>query len=325
MHTYVFEGRMTALSSISHNGGQSFGISSKLRRERFVQVDGSVEDVPVLSGNGLRGVLRDRGMLHMCRSLGYGTNQETGEVIGLPLAAFHFLFSGGSLTSTGSRGIDIDAARTLKRLIPLVGVFGGAVGNNIMPGKLRCGKALPICLETMHLLPEQFATMATTSIWDYVQEEMYTRKDDEKNEQKRALIAPGIRKMLDDERLAKALRKNQGDDRQDDIGQHQQMRYYVETLAAGTAFYWRLELDDVTDLEFDAFITTLVEFSKAPYVGGKANVGLGHVAITFDRWLSIDSRVQAETNAVALPAGAPYQLHLRERGDAIRQLLAGMQ
>ena len=82
---------MTALSSISHNGGQSFGINSKLRREGFVQPDGSVEDVPVLSGNGLRGLLRDRGMLHMCRALGYGVNDTTGKVSGLSLAAFYFL------------------------------------------------------------------------------------------------------------------------------------------------------------------------------------------------------------------------------------------
>jgi hypothetical protein len=35
MKTYVFETTMTALSSISHNGGQSFGINSKLRREKY--------------------------------------------------------------------------------------------------------------------------------------------------------------------------------------------------------------------------------------------------------------------------------------------------
>ena len=58
---------MTALSSITHNGGQSYGITSMLRRERFVQTDGSVEEVPVISGNGIRGMLRDKGMYHMCR------------------------------------------------------------------------------------------------------------------------------------------------------------------------------------------------------------------------------------------------------------------
>src|SRR5690606_14632725 len=97
---YLFEGIVTAKSSISHNGGESLGIETKLRREKLVQPDGSVEEVPVLSGNGMRGLLRDRGMLHMCRSLGYGEPGEDGVPSGLTLSAFYFLFSGGSLTST---------------------------------------------------------------------------------------------------------------------------------------------------------------------------------------------------------------------------------
>ena len=150
MHTYVFEGTMTALTSISHIG-ETYGINAKLRREKIVQPDGSVEEIPIISGNSLRGILRDRGMWHMLRTLGYGVNEETGEVSGLSLAAFYFLFSGGTLTSTGSRGLDIDEARRWCDLIPLVALFGGAMGNQIMPGKVKIGKAIPICKEMAHL------------------------------------------------------------------------------------------------------------------------------------------------------------------------------
>jgi CRISPR type IV-associated protein Csf2 len=321
MHSIQWDGVMTALSSISHNGGQSFGVTSKLRREKMVQPDGTVEDVPVISGNALRGMLRDVGMLHLCKALGYGEPDEDGRPRGLSLAAFYFLFSGGALTSTGSRGIDLDAARQVRALIPLVGVFGGAMGNSIMPGKLKMGKAIPICRETAHLLPEAYAACATVSMWDYLQEEMYTRKDDEKNEHRRALLAPGVRGALDDERRVKALKKN---DPQTDTGQHQQMMYYVETFAAGTPFYWKVVLDDVTDLEFEAFVTTLVQFSRMPYIGGKSNVGLGEVAITFDRWMQIDSRLAPASTEIALPAGAAYAAHLRTEGNAIRAWLGGM-
>src|SRR3972149_5917726 len=126
--SYIFEGQVTALSSISHNGGQSLGITAKLRREKFVQPDGTVEEVPTISGNSLRGLLRDRGMLHMCRALGYGVNDQTGAVAGLSLAAFYFLFSGGALTSPGSRGVGIDEARKVRQLIPPLGGVGGARG-----------------------------------------------------------------------------------------------------------------------------------------------------------------------------------------------------
>lgn len=315
MKCYVMEGVMTALSSISHNGGQSLGITSKLRREKFIQPDGTAEEIPVLSGNGLRGLLRDRGMLHMCKALGYGVDEESGEVRGLSLPAFYFLFSGGALTSSGN-SLDIAQARQVRETIPLVGIFGGAVGNMIMPGKLKMGKAIPICAETTHLLPTKFQPEKPVSIWEFLQEEMYTRKDDEKNEKLRGVIAPTERKQLPGMSGAAAVAVKEAPP--------QQMMYHVETIAAGTKFYWKIVLDDVTDVEFEAFLTTLVEFSKMPYVGGKSNVGLGEVAIIFDNWLSIDSRATAESTALSLPLGKGYVQHLESRGAEIRDFLATM-
>jgi CRISPR type IV-associated protein Csf2 len=321
MRTYEFQGIMTALSSISHNGGQSFGINQKLRREKFVQPDGSVEEIPTISGNGLRGLLRDRGMLHMCRALGYGVDEENGAVKGMPLNAFYFLFSGGSLTGDGGKAIDIDRARKVRELIPLVGMFGGALGNMILPGKLKIGKAIPIVAETTHLLPERLRPPQPRSIWDYLQEEMYTRKDDEKNEHLRTVIAPTTRALLDKARTAKNAKSKP--EPQTDTGQHQQMMYYVETFAAGTPFYWRITIDDASEVEFDAFLCALAEFSRMPYVGGKSSVGLGEVNINFDRWVSIDSRLAAGVE-VSRPAGDAYGTHLGTRCAEIRGFLEAM-
>lgn len=319
MRTIEYSGIVTALSSLFHGGGDSFGINSKLRREKFVQPDGSVEEVPVISGNGVRGLLRDVGMWHMCRALGYGDGDERPD--GLSLPAFYFLFSGGSLTKVSGRGLDIDRARELRELIPLVGVFGGAMGNQIMPGKLKVDKMIPICRETAHLLPDSVVPERPESIWEYLQEEMYTRKDDEKDENKRMLIDSQVRYLLE----AEASEKRQKSDQpaiQDDTGQKQQMRYYVETMAAGTQLYWSVVLTDVTDIEFDAFVTCLVEFSRQPYIGAKSNVGLGKIAINLSNWHTIDSRVTANGAAVDLPPGKKYQQHLEQRAADIRDLLA---
>lgn len=323
MQTLILEGTVKALSSITHNGGQSFGISSKLRREKFVQLDGTVEEVPVISGNSLRGVLRDRSMLQMCKILGYGVEEEQGSVRGLSLAAFHFLFSGGALTSEGGKTIDIERARQLRKLIPLVGVFGGALGNTILPGKLKVGKLIPLCQETIHVLPAKVQQPAP-SIWEYLQEEMYTRKDDAKNEHYRPLIAPTEQQRQFHETTADALIPEIGSDLPAREGQKQQMMYYVETFAAGTPFYWRITLDDVTDIEFEAFLVGLAQFSRMPYVGGKSAVGLGEIAINFDKWLSIDSRVHTESQEINIPLGQAYQQHLQEQGEAIRAELRKM-
>ena len=313
METIVFEGTVTALSSIAHNGGQSFGVNTLLRREKFVQPNGTVEAVPVISGNSLRGMLRDVGMRHMCHMLGYGDED------GLELPAYYFLFSGGALTKDKTRGLDEEAARELRRLIPLVGIFGGAMGNKIMPGKVKIGKLLPICTETQHLLPDEYQRGAL-SVWEYVQEEMYTRKDDEKDENLRQLLTPRVRGLLAD--VARANLDN--DQPQTDTGEHQQMRYYTETIAAGTPFYWKIVLDEPTEIEFEAFVTCLVQFSKKPYIGGNSRIGMGEVAVHFDNWYTIDSRVQAvdaNDRAVDMAIGTRYQNHLETNAARIREIL----
>lgn len=314
VQTYELAGTITALSSIIHSGGQSLGITTKLRREKFVQLDGTVEEVPVLSGNGIRGRLRDLGMAHFCRALGYGVDDETGRVQGLTLPAFYFLFSGGALTaSDGGKALDLAYARTLRELIPLVGVFGGAVGNQILPGKLIVDKAYPICAEMSHLLPEAYRSPEPMSVFGFLQEEMYTRKDDEKNERLRGLLSGETQHLLTGV-SSQALTE----------AGPQQMMYYVESFAAGTRFYWRVLLTDTTDVEFEAFLTCLAEFAKVPYLGGRSAAGLGHVSLSCESWRRIDARITTTGEAVDVPIGAKYQQHLTTRGDEIRALLAGM-
>jgi CRISPR type IV-associated protein Csf2 len=323
MQTLVFEGTMTALTSISHIG-DSHGVNSKLRREKVIQPDGSVEEVPIISGNALRGILRDRGMLHMLKALGYGINEQTGEVKGLSLPAFYFLFSGGALTKDAGRGIDVDEARKWRELIPLVALFGGAMGNQIMPGKAKIGKGIPICSETAHILPTRFVENKVESVWELCQEEAYTRRDDEKNENLRQLIAPEVRGLLEADATAKRQKASKGVDVEGETGQKQQMRYYIETLAAGSRLYLEISLDDVTDLEREAFFITLAEFSRFPYIGGKSGVGHGKVSIKFDNWIEIDSRIAPNGKEISFSLGNLYHKHLQERGDEIRELINGL-
>jgi CRISPR type IV-associated protein Csf2 len=324
MKTYSFEGRVTALSSITHNGGQSHGINQMLRREKFVQPDLTIEEVPVISGNGFRGLLRDIGMLHMCRSIGYGEPDGDGKPLGLTLPAFYFLFSGGTLSGDGGKALNLDRARQVKSLIPLVGIFGGALGNQIMPGKLKMGKMIPIVQETAHLLPPAIkGETLLPSIWDCCQREMYTRKDDEKNDKLRQVMSPQVLALIDQAKEAKRTKSEEGKP-QEDTGHNQQMMYYVETLAAGTQFYLRMTLDDVTDVEFEAFITTLVEFSRKPFIGGKSGTGLGEVSLKFDCWLEIDSRLAPQGRELDRPLGNNYAAHLTNKGHEICEWLKQM-
>lgn len=313
MRTYVLEGIVTALSSISHNGGERNGTTTQLRREKFVQKNGKIAHIPVISGNSIRGILRDRGMFNMLIQLGYGVNEGTGEVNGLSLNAFYFLFSGGALVSTGSDGIDIKHFRDMRETIPLIGLFGGAAGNIIMPGKIKIGKLIPICTEIAHLIPERFIPETISTIWEYCQTEMYTRRDDEKNDRVRMLIEN--KQLGDGKNSIEETKKKQGP---------QQMMYNVETIAAGTKLYWKIVLEDVSDVEFEAFLATLLEFSKSPNIGGKGAVGHGEISIKLDKWIEIDSRVNLQGTELDVKIGTKYKEHIINYKDSICKFLNEM-
>lgn len=99
------------------------------------------------------------------------------------------------------------------------------------------------------------------------------------------------------------------------------MRYSQEVLIAGTKFYCWLSLQDVTDLEYEAFASALIEWSKAPFVGGQSRHGCGEVELKFDNWISVSPLAKADTHAVGMPLGQAYTEHLHSNRESILRAL----
>jgi hypothetical protein len=270
MKTYILEGIVTAISSISHNGGEKNGVVTQLRREKFVQLNGTVVEVPVISGNSIRGKFRDLAAIEIL-------TKQDGVKIKIDGDSFNLLFTGGSLESTGDSGINIEKVRQMRKDMPMLSVLGGSVGNIIMPGKLDMGKLIPIAKETIHLIPEKFhGTDEIKSIWEYCQVEMNTRTDDAKNENYREFLS-------DDAKAGEKIKS--------------QMMYHVETLAAGTKFYWKICLRDTNDVETGAFLSTLNSWTQqASQVGGNGRVGHGALKVELTETNVVDSDVAFENS-----------------------------
>jgi CRISPR type IV-associated protein Csf2 len=311
MSSYRFEGLARALSAISHLGESAGGTVSVFRREKVCS-QGQVIEVPVISGNAFRGQLRDTGMRYMLRELGDPV---------LSPAAFHFLTSGGALSKDAGRGLDIGAARRLRELIPLVGVFGGACGRQILEGKLQVGKWYPICQELREFLPPHYQTLPAAqqiSIYELTDVHSFTRTDDAKAERWQKYLQEEQRSRLEAPKVKAA---QDGTEIAEKPGTAQQMRYSQEVLVAGTTFYCWLALQDVTSLEFEAFASALVEWSKAPFIGGQSRHGCGEVELHFENWISISPLARLHDQEVGRPLGHAYGKHLHEQKDAILQAL----
>ncbi|UZG55082.1 hypothetical protein [Rhodococcus opacus] len=101
---------------------------------KVLQPDGSVELVPVISGNSFRGMLRRIGEELLRDVLGYEGR--------LPLAIARTLRNGGAIVKTQAEPVMGRRLHQLRELIPQLSGFGGAVGAAPIDGCLRvvCGK-----------------------------------------------------------------------------------------------------------------------------------------------------------------------------------------
>lgn len=324
------DGTITLLSPLSHIG-ESTGPDSWLSQDIIIGPDGKPVECFVYSGNAFRGILRDMAAQYMLDKLGG---------LKLPLDAFYLLFSGGSLG--GAQSLDIDQARMYRRNIPMLSIFGGGVGNQILNGKLKIGSMYPLVEECQRVLPQHLKNSAAPSWKQWTFEKSFTRMDDAKNDNRRVHLDQGA--------LPSAQQLALGGETNMETGEvtpkktkdaPQQMRYTVEMLAAGSMLYQRIDLVDMTEVELGAFVSALAEFSKNPYIGGKSGTGHGlsdieytwrtsgtnekpekFISISTDTlWLS-EPAEQAKQNYDSFLLTL-YKQYLDDNQTELKQLLAG--
>lgn len=268
-------GTFTLRSPLSHIG-EAISTTSYLVEEPILQPDGEVEPVFSYSGNAWRGQLRDLAASYLLDQLG---------IQRLPLDAFHLLFSGGRIG--GEQQVDLEKARQYRRNIPMLAIFGGGVGNQILPGKLRVSNAYPLCVEALPVLPEYLLERAVNvSYRSLTFEKSFSRKDDSKDDRLNhyagiGLPEPGQMALLGDGGAEQKTKKEKD-------GPADQMRMTAELLAAGSVLYTQIDCLDVTEVELGALVSALHRFSRSPHIGGQANKGHGRVALEY-RLLDLDT------------------------------------
>lgn len=228
------------LSPVSHIGETA---STGSYFQTVLTSDGRV---PVITGNSIRGQLRDSMAAHLLDTMG------TGNLLGVRVSKdiFNILFSGGNIN--GTMKDDVEKARKIRDNFPLISLMGGGLGDMIMAGKLICSFAYPVCKET-----EDITGIKSSTSWHSLIDEIeFTRTDDGKNDQ-----LAGYMMDAGEEKTAKAST---------------QMRYSVQYMAAGTEFVQDfIFLSGTTELEQGAFYAGLKKWFETPRLGGMAAKGFG--------------------------------------------------
>jgi hypothetical protein len=163
-----FNGTYEAKAPISHGSDANYGMEQHLRTlEVTVRENGRVnhEEVPVISGNSLRGQLRDL----LARDFLNALDVEVHDTLS------NALYSGGTLErGSGAGKLKRRMIKDLRENIPMLSLLGTALDSQMIEGKLNMGMLVPIAAETQNYT----GIDADSSVFEFVDETFYTRQDD---------------------------------------------------------------------------------------------------------------------------------------------------
>lgn len=241
---------ITAQSSIVHGEDSRTNTSNQtlFRREKIISPSGEVLLVPIISGNAWRGILRRTTEELLAPVLDYAGQLST--------AAAYLLRNGGSLRQA-TKSLTPEQERTLKTLVPVVGLFGGTANGRVISGCAALSKVVPICTETAHLIgnhiprptqsPSQFAILSLESFSHF--NDTATRTD-----------SPD-----------------------DGSGADPLARFDIETLVAGTQLVATAHLSFASPLECCLFTEVIDSFCTRGHLGGRSRSGHGAIRATATR------------------------------------------
>lgn len=236
------EGIVESQEPISHIG-ETLSTVAQFKREKTL-FRGKIIEIPIISGNALRGIMRRRGSYRLMEMLGIRKENLDEDVQ-------HALFSGGMLKKGAGGGtIDMNFIKELRKILPLMSVWGTTIGQQMIGGKLDVGQLIPISCQTA----QRTGIESEISIHSLLDEVAHTRRDD-----------------MED--------RTKGSDADE---QKQQMRYQTEVLAAGTRFYHYFTLKDCNEIERGAFMSTLYQFMQYPKIGGMSGRGFGMIKMDYN-------------------------------------------
>lgn len=255
----------------------------------FQTIKTSSGRLPIITGNSVRGILRDNGAKILLDTVDAKVSKEV----------FNILFSGGNLNGTIKN--DIEKAKSVRKNIPFISMFGGGLGDMIMSGKMMVGNLYPLTTETYEMLGEEYTDISWKNLIDEIE---FTRNDDGKEDTLTDYMTDPT-----EEKKAKAST---------------QMRFSVQYMAQGTEFVQDIYImDNATNLEKGALYSAFSEWFKTPKIGGMSAKGFGIFDAVSDIGLNVENgSVTVPDNVISLIDG--YLAFIKASGkDALNLLESG--
>lgn len=245
-----------------HHGAGTAGNTSLLRTEEVIQPDGSIAQVPFVSGNSVRHGLREALAWHLVDVL----DVEPGS---LPKPVVDLLWSGGAVTETGAQ-TDLDTSRLVEELLPSLNLLGYSARADIHAGTLRVSPLHLVCKENAWRQPAHADhPHAQRRAAAFRGEEFGTRHD--------------VTGTAVDRYIALADKT---------LGGGVQMIYDVQTLLPGSVLAGDFSLTPAATPEHTAVLSAALHLwapDSETHLGAKNSIGYGRGHVASRDWPSHDS------------------------------------
>lgn len=293
MRTIEWQGTLTCVSSLAHNG-KAAGNSHSFRRETLILPTGRrIDGIPVASGGMLRGGLRRLAAALAKEAIAPDEGR-------LPFNVVHAMRTGGALRETRAAEEVLTAERqaVIRDLVPMLSVFGFSTAGRIIAGRLDVGKAFPVAQETAHLAPHygvDLSEYTPSSVWQLLQRETNTRFSD---------VSTAI-DYVDSEEHGREAQENTGT-----------MFWTQETLPAGTRLFHKIVLNEGTPAEVSFMDDLLRVWSTRARIGAHRARGMGAVRGDYERH-AFDLTGRLSTDE----PGVDWVAQTQERRDEVLEAL----
>ncbi len=144
----------TCLSPLAHGADTKAGNATLFRRMQVLVTNGQVLSLPFYAGNAFRGQMRDLLADDFVQAMGLSPRRDRPP---LALWLFHALYAGGALEENsaaekalkkhlgGNGSIKAQGIYEFRNTLPALSMLGCALGNRILPGRVRVGDFRPRC------------------------------------------------------------------------------------------------------------------------------------------------------------------------------------
>lgn len=264
----VLDEEIEALEATARAGSYYFDPAKFVPHPKGVTFEKFFEYVPAVSGNTIRGIIRDLIMTDFLYRLRITKVTDT---------VYHTLFSGGSLTAKSDGGaldklaqfigddlnvikeeikndndkLSLGKSGTLElahidrmtKICPPLRLLGSAVENSMIQGEMKVSNAKLICKENGFQAP---------SMWSLITDIFHTRSDASKLERNISIYRTSSAPV--------------------------QMKYYVEALIEGSEFNHSFSISNsAPPIVKSCFYAALHLFAEYGYLGGMSARGYGEV------------------------------------------------